>query len=136
MRTALIYPLLALLLLPWTFYLSQSLPTQQIALHWDVSWVGLDIALIAALLATGILAYRQSRWVVITATFLGSLLLLDAWFDILAQRAGDDFRQAIFLAIFVEIPIAVASFVLAGQALVYDGSKGQHQHPYMKAKRR
>jgi hypothetical protein len=122
-RTAFMYIVFALVLLPWTLYLAQSLPTQHLTIHWDISWIGLDIALLFALVATGVLSYFQSRWIVITATMLGSLLLLDAWFDILGQKGGDDLRQSVMLAILIEIPIAIASFVLAGRALVSDDAR-------------
>lgn len=116
--TGFFYLIFALILLPWTLYLAQTLPKQHLAIHWDVSWVGLNIVMFAALLATGIFSYLGSRWIVISSSILGSLLLLDAWFDILSARTGNDFRQSLFLAFFVEIPLAVASFVIAGRALV------------------
>jgi phosphoglycerol transferase MdoB-like AlkP superfamily enzyme len=127
-RTAFLYIVFALILLPWTLYLAQSLPTQQVAIHWDVSWVGLDIALLSAMITTGLFSYYQSRWIVISATMLGSLLLLDAWFDILGQRGGDDLHQAVLLALFVEIPLAIASFLLAGRALVSNDTRVMPQH--------
>lgn len=131
-KVAVLYPLFALCLLPWTLYLSQSLPEHQVSVHWDVSWVGLNIALIISLVATGYLSYLQSRWVAITATVLGSVLVLDAWFDVLSQRGGDDLRQAIMLAIFIELPIALASFIIAGRALTYDEKSGHHFSPYVR----
>jgi len=122
-KTAFIYIVFALILLPWTLYLAQSLPTQHLNIHWDISWVGLNVILLFSLLATGIFSYYQSLWTVITATMLGSLLLLDAWFDILSQRGGDDLQQAILLAILIEIPIAIASFILAGRALIKNDTR-------------
>lgn len=131
-KVAVLYPLFALCLLPWTLYLSQSLPEHQLTVNWDVSWVGLNIALIVSLVTTGYLSYLQSRWVAMSATVLGSVLVLDAWFDVLSQRGGDDLRQAIMLAIFIELPIALASFVIAGRALTYEGKSGHHFSPYVR----
>ena len=124
LRTAAIaYSAMALVLLPWVFYLARSLPTQHVAWHWDVSWVGLDIALAIALVTTGLFAYRQSRLIIISGTALGSLLLLDAWFDILSQRGGDSMQQAVLMALLIEIPVAIASFMLAARALAWDVPK-------------
>lgn len=134
-RIAIIYPLFALVLLPWTLYLSQSLPERHISIHWDVSWVGLNIALIFAFFITGYLSYIQSRWVAISASVLGSILVLDAWFDILTQHNQSELRTAILLAVFVELPIALTSFVIAGRAITHDESKGKPINPYIKSKR-
>lgn len=131
-KVAVLYPLFALCLLPWTLYLSQSLPEHQLTVNWDVSWVGLNIALIVSLVTTGYLSYLQSRWVAMSATVLGSVLVLDAWFDVLSQRGGDDLRQAVMLAVFIELPIALASFVIAGRALTYEEKSGHHFSPYVR----
>lgn len=135
-RIAVIYPLFAMVLLPWTLYLSQSLPDRHISIHWDVSWIGLNIALIIAFLATGYLSYLQSRWVAISASILGSILVLDAWFDILSQHNPNELRTAILMAVFVELPVALTSFIIAGRALNHDKTKGRPINPYIKSKPR
>jgi len=38
-------------LLPWTAYLSASLPSQHLANHWDIAWAGLDLFEATALVA-------------------------------------------------------------------------------------
>jgi hypothetical protein len=131
-KVAIIYPVFALVLLPWTLYLSQSLPEHNLTIHWDVSWVGLNILLIVSLAATGYFSYIQSRWVAMSATVLGSVLILDAWFDVLSQRGGDELKQAILMALFIELPIAAASFIIAGRALSYNQDSGKHINPYIK----
>ena len=35
--------LLAALLIPWTIFLSVTLPRRQVVHHWDVAWVGFDV---------------------------------------------------------------------------------------------
>lgn len=134
-RIAIIYPVFAAVLLPWTLYLSRSLPERHISIHWDVSWVGLNIALIVAFVITGYLSYIQSRWVAISASVLGSILVLDAWFDILTQHNPAELREAILMAIFIELPIALTSFIIAGRALNHDGSKDRPINPYIKRKK-
>ncbi|MEO8105584.1 MAG: hypothetical protein ABI602_04600 [Candidatus Saccharibacteria bacterium] len=115
-----LYVLFALILLPWTVYLGASLPTEHLSAHWDISWTGLDIALVAALLATGLFAYRRSIWVVIAAASAGSLLLVDAWFDVTSERSADLFREALLFALLIEIPLALMSYYLAGHALQHN----------------
>jgi len=107
----------AILLIPWTLYLGWSLPARHLSSHWDVSWTGLDIALIVSFLLTGIMAYVRSMWIVITASTTGSFLLVDAWFDILTEHSGPLFHQAVVTAVVLEIPLALTSFYIAGHAL-------------------
>lgn len=112
-----LFIILGAALIPWTIYLSLTLPAYHITSHWDVSWAGLDIGLLVVSLLTGIFAYTQSHWFVISASVLGSLLIVDAWFDVLDERRGLQLKEAILLAIFVEIPLAILCFFLAGRAL-------------------
>ena len=45
-------PLLALcavVLIPWTLVLAYRLPARHTSHHWDIAWVGFDLALAAAL---------------------------------------------------------------------------------------
>jgi hypothetical protein len=111
------YVILAIVLVPWTVYLGLSLPTHHLSSHWDVSWTGLDIALSVSFLLTGLFAFLRSMWVVITASTTGSLLLVDAWFDIMSEHGGRLFHQALFAAFLFEIPLALMSYYLAGHAL-------------------
>ncbi len=112
-----VYVMLAAVLLPWTIYVGLSLPRNHISAHWDVSWTGLDIGLIISLVLTGFFAYIRSIWVVIAAATTGSLLVVDAWFDIMSERSTNDFRQAITLAFVFELPLALLSYYLATHAL-------------------
>lgn len=108
---------LAVGLVPWTIYLGISLPRRHLSVHWDVSWTGLDAALIVSLLATGLLAYVKSIWIVIAASITGSLLLVDAWFDIMSERAASQFAEAFFMGVLIELPLAILSFYVAVHAL-------------------
>jgi hypothetical protein len=107
------YSALSVILVPWTFYLSFTLPAHHLSSHWDISWVGLDIGITFLLLLSALLAYLRSDWVVISSTATGSLLVADAWFDIMSAHAGSDLKQSVAMAIFVELPLAVISYVVA-----------------------
>jgi hypothetical protein len=110
---AVIYIILGVILLPWTIYLGATLPSHHLSAHWDVSWTGLDIGLIITMLATGIFAFKRSRWIVISSSMVGSFLLVDAWFDVMSERRRVDLHQAIILAIFVELPLAFISYYIS-----------------------
>ena len=110
---AVVYCCLSIILIPWTFYLSLSLPTRHLSSHWSLIWVGFDAGLVILLLATGLLAYLRSVWVVIAAPACGSFLITDAWFDILSAKSGNDLKESVTMAVFVELPLAVMSYSLA-----------------------
>jgi hypothetical protein len=108
-----VYTLLSLILIPWTFYLSATLPTRHLSSHWGLIWVGLDVGIMVLLLLSALLAYLKSDWVIISSTATGSLLMADAWFDIMTAHAGSDLRESVAMAVFVELPLAAISYIVA-----------------------
>lgn len=118
-----LYVMFAVVLLPWTIYLGATLPTHHLSAHWDVSWTGLDVGLMTALLATGLFAYLRSIWIVIAAATTGSLLLVDAWFDVMSEHSAALFHEALILAFVFEIPLALMSYYVAGHALHHNTRK-------------
>jgi hypothetical protein len=103
----------AFFLLPWTAFLSLSLSSRHAATHWDLAWTGFDIGLAVLFGATAVAAYRRSPWVGAFAASLGTLLLVDAWFDIVLESHADERRNSIMLAVLAEVPMAVACFWIA-----------------------
>ena len=103
----------AIVLVPWTLVLAYSLPARHTSHHWDVAWVGFDIALAGALAATGWTIYRRSPWAQSAAAVAATLLLCDAWFDnVLANGAGEHLEAAAE-AVLVEVPLAILCVWLA-----------------------
>jgi len=100
-------------LLPWTLWLSLSLPEDHVSDHWDLAWTGFDIALALLFGATAWAAYRRSTWVTALASSLGTLLIVDAWFDIVLESHSDQRRYAVLLALVAELPAAVVCFWIA-----------------------
>jgi hypothetical protein len=96
----------AVLLVPWTIYLTVSLPSRHITAHYDVAWVGFDVALIAAVAATALAAVRRTRWLVPLAAVTGTMLLCDAWFDIVTSQGAGEVGEAIGEAVVGELPLA------------------------------
>jgi hypothetical protein len=98
--------LIALALVPWALWLTTVLPSHEVAEHWDVAWAGLDLMLAAALLATAVSAWRHGPLLQACAASTGTLLVVDAWFDLLTS-SGRDLTYAIVLAVVAELPLAL-----------------------------
>jgi hypothetical protein len=99
----------------WVIYLGWTLPRHYVANHWEVAWVGLDVAEIGMLLATAWAAWRQRAVVILFSIVLATLLIVDAWFDITTARRGDLLQSAL-LAVFAEIPLAALLLWIAWRA--------------------
>lgn len=107
-----LFILFALIMVPWTVYIGESLPERQLSPHYDVSWAGFDVLLLTALAATGFFALRRSRYLSIAATATATLLVVDAWFDLMTTPEGQ-IAQSIVLAVLVELPLAAVCAWLA-----------------------
>lgn len=109
-------PLLALgavLLIPWTLVLAYRLPARHTSHHWDIAWVGFDLALAAALAVTGLTIARRSTWAPSAAAVAATLLFCDAWFDVVLASGHDGQVEAVLEAVLVEIPLAIFLIWLA-----------------------
>jgi len=109
----LVLGLVAVGLLPWIAYLSVTLPSRHIVHHWQVAWVGLDIAEASALVATFVALLRNSPAVTVLASIAGTLLVCDAWFDVVTAQPGSDLAWALAFALLAELPLAALCFWLA-----------------------
>jgi Na+/phosphate symporter len=107
---------IAVALLPWTAYLSFTLPSQHRSAHWDIVWPGLDVGIALAIAGTVFALVRCSAYLPIVATVAGTLLLCDAWFDTLTSNAGNELAMATFEAVAAEVPLALFCFWLAVDA--------------------
>jgi hypothetical protein len=76
----------ALALGPWIVWLFITLPSREVARHWDVAWVGLDVGLAALLGGTGIAVALRSPVAAVLASMTAAVLLSDA--RPFLQRAG------------------------------------------------
>jgi hypothetical protein len=100
-------------LLPWSVLLAVTLPTAATAQHWALAWSGLDVAEAAAALATAVLLARDDRRASLPAAAGGTLLLIDAWFDVCTSAPGAAHAMALAEAGCLEIPLAVAAWWLS-----------------------
>ena len=103
----------AVVLIPWTALLFVTLPAHYTANHWELAWGGFDIGLGVSLASTAVLVARRSPYAEVTATVTGSLLVCDAWFDVLTSRGTSDIAQSLASAILIELPLAALCFWMA-----------------------
>jgi hypothetical protein len=95
----------SLILLPWTIYLAYTLPSHQVSADYDIAWVGFDIMQMLVLASTGYFALRRSRYLAPVAAAMATLLMVDAWFDVVTSPP-DQRMLSIVLAALVELPLA------------------------------
>jgi hypothetical protein len=95
----------SVVLIPWVVYLGFSLPTRQVSSHYDVAWVGFDVLELIALGATGYFALRRSRYLALASASAATLLVCDAWFDVLTSPRHQ-ILGAVILAAVIELPLA------------------------------
>src|SRR5213082_1292089 len=94
-------------LVVWTLYLTYALPARHVTDHWRIAWAGFDLGLALALATTALGVAREAQWVDATAAVSATLLVTDAWFDIVLADPGGERVEAIVLAVIGEIPLAL-----------------------------
>lgn len=114
-RIVALFTLLGLGLIPWTLYLAFTLPRQATTSFYSAPWVGFDIGLSCLVLLTAALARRAHRHTGLAAVAVASMLVVDAWFDVMTSPGGAAGNVLIALAsaIFVELPLAILALWLA-----------------------
>jgi hypothetical protein len=105
-----------MVLVPWVVFLTRFLPSTHLALHWDIAWAGFDVALAVVLFAVAAAAWRRSPWLEGAAAAAATLLVVDAWFDVLTSSSQLELAVAIGEAVLVELPLAVLCILLARDA--------------------
>lgn len=96
----------SLLLIPWIAYLAVSLPDHHVAGHWKAAWVGFDIALMGLLGWTAWNAWQRRQMLVFSAVITATLLICDAWFDVVLDWGTDDMWWSLATALLGELPLA------------------------------
>jgi hypothetical protein len=102
-----------LAMIPWLFVLALALPATTTAGHWNAAWTGLDGMEALGLLGTGLLLRRGDARAALTAACTATLLVVDAWFDLLTAAPGADRLLAAVMAGCAELPLAVLCGVIA-----------------------
>ncbi len=122
-----------IVLAAWIGVLAVTLPRFYHTGTWRGAWVGFDVALLAAFAATGWTAWRRRQLLIISLVVLASLLLCDAWFDVVLDVRTPGFVASLLSALLVELPLAMLAISMArrllrltiGQIMRYEGLTGQ-----------
>ncbi len=122
-----------IILAGWTGYLAVSLPRFYRAGSWRGAWVGFDIALLVAFVVAGWAAWRRRQLLIMSLIVLATLLLSDAWFDVVLDVRTPGFWDALASALVIEVPLAIIAIVMArrllrltfGQIMRYEGLTGR-----------
>lgn len=100
-------------LIPWLIVMAAELPPTATARHWGAAWAGLDAMEVIGLLATGALLARRDDRGRLTAMATATLLVADAWLDVMTAPAGHGQVIAIAMAALGEVPVAAVCTAVA-----------------------
>ncbi|OLE29804.1 MAG: hypothetical protein AUG44_02855 [Actinobacteria bacterium 13_1_20CM_3_71_11] len=100
------FGILALGTVPWVIFLAVTLPRHATFAHYRGVWVGFDTGLVVVLAMTAYLAWRARPHVALSATAAATMLLVDAWFDVLTTPRGHGWLMSVVLAGLIELPLA------------------------------
>ncbi len=106
-----LYAIMAIILAPWIFNLAESLPARHLERHWDAVWVGFDLIMLTTILLTLWFMIKRKIWVVVSASALATLLVTDAWFDILTAKNGSELHEAIGFGV-IELSLGLLTYRL------------------------
>lgn len=117
----------------WIGVLAVTLPRYYRTGGWRGAWIGFDLALLAAFIATGWAAWRRRQVLIVCLIVLATLLCCDAWFDVVLDARTSDFWLSVISALAVELPLAALAALGArrllrmtsGVLLRYQGQGGR-----------
>lgn len=111
-----IFAIIAIFLVPWSLWLSYSLPIDHTDHRWNLVWSIFDVGMLGSMAMTAYLGMKKSGWVVIWASITGTFLLVDAWFDCITAKDAWEHLTSISSATFIEIPLGLLAFWIAYRA--------------------
>lgn len=100
----------------WTIWIAYDLPRRHVARHWDVAWAGFDVMMAALLLVTAYGAARRAVWLQSAAAASATMLVCDAWFDIVTSGRGADLAMSLASGAIIELPLAIICVWVARNA--------------------
>jgi hypothetical protein len=109
---SLFFLVVATALVPWTFFLGFTLPPRYDAGHWRLLWTGFDAALIAVLLLAAWAAWYRRQILAGIAVVAGTLLICDAWFDMVTSFGHRDEWRTMLTGFGGELPLGIFFFWL------------------------
>ena len=94
-------------IVPWVVYLAVTLPGRQRAVDYDIAWVGYDAVMGVVMAALAYCALRRKAATGAIAAVASTMLVIDAWFDIVTTGKREQLVFAIASAVLLEIPLAI-----------------------------
>jgi len=114
-------------MVPWIIFLALTLPRHYQASHWNLLWIGFDVALIVLLVLTALAAWRQRLIVAPLLLVTATLLVCDAWFDVVTSFGRATGWVSILTAIGAELPLAAACIWLSREIVLATVQKARLQ---------
>jgi hypothetical protein len=116
----------------WIGVLAVTLPRYYRSGGWRGTWVGFDLAELAAFAVTGWAAWRRRQVLIVCLVVLATLLGCDAWFDVALDARTAGFGLSLLSAVVIELPLAALAgwgarrLLLMSVAVVrgYEGEQG------------
>jgi hypothetical protein len=102
----------AVVLIPWIVLMFTVPEEVNVPKHWVLVWGGFDCFLVLGFAVTAFRLSTRSPRGAVTAAMTGTMLLIDAWFDVLTTHRGGVW-VSILMAVFAEIPCAVICFAVS-----------------------
>jgi len=94
-------------IVPWIVYLAMTLPGHQRAEDYDIAWVGFDSGMALVLAALAYCALKRKPATGPLAAVAATMLVVDAWFDIVTSEEGTKLVLAALSAAVAELPLAI-----------------------------
>lgn len=94
-------------IIPWIVYLGLTLPDKQHTDHYAMAWLGFDSAMCLVIAALGWCAIKRKQATGIVAAVAATLLIVDAWFDVVTSEDSKAFMLALVTALCAELPLAI-----------------------------
>jgi hypothetical protein len=102
----------AVVLIPWIVLMFTVPREVNVPPHWVLVWGGFDCFLVLGFAVTAFRLMTRSPRGAVTSAMTGTMLLIDAWFDVLTTHRGGQF-VSILMAVFAEIPCALICFYVS-----------------------
>lgn len=106
----------AVVLIPWIVLMFTVPRVVNVTPHWELVWGGFDCFLVLGFALTAFNLFTRSPRGAVTAAMTGTMLLIDAWFDVLTTHRGG-LLISILMAVFAEIPCALICFYVSRRIL-------------------
>jgi hypothetical protein len=91
----------------WIVALGVTLPARETVHQWRLAWIGLDTAELVSFAVLAWAVARTRHLAIPAALVAGSLLLCDAWFDVVLSWNTGERWESIVAAVFIEVPLAM-----------------------------